>query len=123
MEEVESVPSPQPWLAAYIRGLADLRQRLAPLRHGSYRELLVAAQQFAFARETPEGWAMIVLNAAEKECELNLPLPSVCGGLRDELVVPPEAGGHITGGAPPTPHGGRVKLSVPARGARVIVPV
>ena len=61
-------------LAGAIARLSQIRQRHPALRHGTYRTLHVASEQFAFVRETPEETIVVVVNAASSPAELRLPL-------------------------------------------------
>lgn len=61
-------------LRGLIARLSSLRQKISPLRLGDYRELLVSANQYAFAREAGDEITLIVVNSAEEPAEVNLPL-------------------------------------------------
>ncbi|MNR95572.1 Cyclomaltodextrinase [compost metagenome] len=61
-------------LAAAIVRLSQIRSRHPALRHGTYRTLHVASEQFAFIRETPEESIVVAVNAASSPAELRLPL-------------------------------------------------
>jgi glycosidase len=72
--------SPQPDLASTIARLARVRHSCAALRRGGYRELLVRREQLAFARQTTEQCAIVLLNAADDPASFEIPIPS--GGSR-----------------------------------------
>jgi glycosidase len=64
-----------PDLAAAIGRLASVRDGSAALRVGSYRELHVASEQFAFARELDAETVVVLLNAAATAAQLTVPTP------------------------------------------------
>jgi cyclomaltodextrinase len=64
----------EPALADAIRRLAQLRAELPALRRGSYRQLHVAAEQFAFERELDGQTVVVMLNAAEGSAEVAVPV-------------------------------------------------
>jgi cyclomaltodextrinase / maltogenic alpha-amylase / neopullulanase len=109
-----------PGLAEVIARLAAVRAACPALRRGTYRELLVAPEQLAFAREIEDGaadgpgpWsggtAIVVLNAAEGPAQVTVPCP-VDGEWRDLL------GGGVVHGA-----GGRLHVEVPPSWGRILV--
>ena len=57
-----------------IRQLIRIRQALAPLRYGSYRQLHVSHEQFAFARELAGETVIVLLNASSNSVKLELPV-------------------------------------------------
>ena len=65
----------EPALADAIARLARVRAELAPLRHGDYRQLHVAAQQLAFAREAGSEIVLVMLNAASEAATLEIAAP------------------------------------------------
>lgn len=69
--------SPHRDLAGVISRLARIRRRSEALRYGSYCQLLVNHEQFAFARQTREECVIVAVNAADKPVpfELSLPVP------------------------------------------------
>ncbi len=85
---------PQPELAQAIGRLAAARRKLPALRRGDYRQLHVAAEQFAFARATPEQTVYVLVNGSDQAAAVALSgLPD--RPLRDELngvVITPEPG-------------------------------
>jgi glycosidase len=74
----------EPALADAIRRLAQLRTELPALRRGSYRQLHVAAEQFAFERDLDGQTVVVMLNAAEGPAEVAVPVTSN-GEWRDAL--------------------------------------
>jgi glycosidase len=116
IEELEASPPPEPDLSRAIGRLARLRRGLPALRRGAYRELSVSARQLAFARESPEGWVLVALNASDKAVDFDLPLPGAAFRLRDALEA--------TGGDGRTfePRGGRVRFTVHPHWAGVLAP-
>jgi glycosidase len=67
-------------LASTIARLSKVRAGLAPLRHGTYRHLHVANQQFAFMREAGGDRVVVAVNAADTPAELTIPVPGVREG-------------------------------------------
>ncbi len=63
-----------PDLAATIARLSRIRRNHPALRHGTYQQLLVSSEQFAFMRETPEERIVVAVNAAQRPAEVRLPL-------------------------------------------------
>jgi cyclomaltodextrinase / maltogenic alpha-amylase / neopullulanase len=108
--ELETAPGlgVAPELPATIRRLADLRRDSAALRRGSYRELHVASEQLAFAREGAGEVVVVMLNAAEAPARLDVPAP-LDGEWRDLLN-----GGIVRA------EGGRLVAEVPASWGRVL---
>jgi hypothetical protein len=92
----------EPDLADAICRLAALRAEVPALRRGSYRELFVAPEQLAFARELDGNTVIVLLNAAGDAAEVAVPAP-VDGGWRDLL-----------NGGTATADGGELRVEVPA---------
>ena len=67
--------SPHRDLAGVISRLAKIRRHSEALRYGSYCQLLVNHEQFAFARQTPEECMIVAVNAADKSVPFELSLP------------------------------------------------
>ena len=65
----------EPALAAAIARLAGVRSELPSLRHGGYRQLHVAHEQLAFAREFDGETAVVMLNASERAARVSVPAP------------------------------------------------
>jgi cyclomaltodextrinase len=108
--EIGAVPEPD--LPDTIRRLARLRASLPSLRRGSYRQVLVASEQLAFARENEAGAAIVVLNAADRPATVGLRDDFVAGGTWTDALN----GGSWTAGR------GNLELDIPASWGRVLVP-
>jgi hypothetical protein len=78
------------------------------LRRGSYRQLHVASEQFAFARELDGEAVIVMLNASEREMDLAVPAPRDGEG-HDMLY-----GGTVRAA------GGQLRAAVPAGWGRVL---
>ncbi|NMC77773.1 MAG: alpha-amylase, partial [Chloroflexi bacterium] len=64
--------APMPDLPEHLKVLAEIRQSMPALQAGSYRQVLVASQQFAFLREK-EGWkVLVVINSSDQPVEISL---------------------------------------------------
>ncbi|HEY5475950.1 MAG TPA: alpha-amylase family glycosyl hydrolase [Tepidiformaceae bacterium] len=70
---------------AIIR-LALLRKDHAALRTGSYQQLLVAQQQFAFLRTAADEQLVVCLNADSREAEVTVRLPAGVSGRLVDLL-------------------------------------
>lgn len=64
----------QPDLPRAIARFARLRQEHKALRQGSYRQLHVSGEQFAFLRDLPDERLVVAVNSASEPVELRLPL-------------------------------------------------
>lgn len=71
--------APQPWLPDHLAALARIRKASPALRHGDYRELHVAAEQFAFQRTADDEVAVVVVNASANEAVLSIDIDLVDG--------------------------------------------
>jgi len=67
--------SSHPNLVEDISKLASVRKALPALRQGSYAQLFVSHQQFAFARETENEYVVVALNASDSPVSLEINLP------------------------------------------------
>ncbi|MBN1312884.1 MAG: alpha-glucosidase C-terminal domain-containing protein [Anaerolineae bacterium] len=76
---------PQPELAPTIARLARIRSDMPVLRYGSYRQLHVAAQQFAFMRQLADQAVIVAVNAADQPVPMEIPIPDQAGRLVDVL--------------------------------------
>lgn len=89
--------SPQPGLPAILARLAHIRQNTFALRHGDYREVFVASEQFAYSRNTEIDIVFVLLNAAATDVTFDIPasLPD-----RTRLVdlLNPNDEFHVNGG-------------------------
>ncbi len=103
--------APQPWLPEHIARLAVVRQGSPALRHGEYREIHIAAEQFAFQRRTDDEVAIVIVNAWDATSEL-------------ELTVDLEDGVTFVDGLDPdttaTVNAGQLRVSVPANSTRIL---
>jgi neopullulanase len=101
-------------LFEYIKRLTTLRRELEPLRTGALVNLYVSEQQYAYARTTPHGAVVIVINndndAATIECDVSRVGLNLI--LRDQLGVSP----------PVQTNNGKMRVSLPKRSAAIFVP-
>ncbi len=79
---------PHPELAGTIARLAEIRHATPALRYGDYRQLSVNSQQFAFARQTPEEYIVVLLNAADTPAAFTVPVPEHTGSRLVDLLNP-----------------------------------
>jgi cyclomaltodextrinase len=109
--------SPHPQLAASIVRLAGVRAQSRALRCGGYRPLFVGPEQFAFERRTEGETVLVAVNAAGEPAALSVPAPA--GG-----AASPAAASAFTdllnAGDSLQADGGRLRLEVPPRWARVL---
>lgn len=103
--------APLPDLADAIARLARIRQQTRALRHGTYQQVFVASEQFAFARRSDDEYILVVVNAAATPAALNLPVALPDGSRLVDLLEP---------SARCVPHNGHVQLDVPSCGARIL---
>lgn len=103
--------APRPDLPGVIARLARIRAGSPALQGGDYRQVMVAHQQFAFARSLPNETVLAVFNAADQPAQLNLALPGGCSPVLEDLLNPGERF---------NAQGGGVSLSVPPRWARIL---
>ncbi len=73
--------SPQPELPAVLARLASIRLNTSALRHGDYKEVFVASEQFAFSRNTGNETVIVLLNAAATDSAFDIPI-SLSNGTR-----------------------------------------
>ncbi|MBN1119544.1 MAG: DUF3459 domain-containing protein [Anaerolineae bacterium] len=102
--------APLPDLLNAIRKLIDVRRRLPALQHGGYEQLHVASEQFAFARQADDQSVIVAVNAADQPAPVEIALPHAGSRLVDELNPGDTFG----------VDGGRVRIDVPPRWARVL---
>lgn len=81
--------SPQTELPAVIARLASIRLDSFALRHGDYKELLVASEQLVFSRNTDHETVIVFLNTA-KETSFDIPLSLASGTRFTDLLNPPD---------------------------------
>jgi glycosidase len=78
-------------LRGWIGHLAWLRQSQPALRDGSYEQVLVASQQFAFSREAGNECVVLAVNSASEPAELTLPLRGKANWRFVDLLSPEES--------------------------------
>ncbi|MEM8531730.1 MAG: alpha-amylase family glycosyl hydrolase [Chloroflexota bacterium] len=81
---------PQPDLVQTIARLSQIRRHSEALRHGTYQQLLVDHEQFAYARQTSKECVIVAVNAADTELSLKLQLPVNNGQQLVDLLNPPD---------------------------------
>jgi len=74
-----SASAPHPELMDHISTLTTIRNKSAALQFGSYRQLDVRSEQFAFLRENDPSSILVALNASTQSAEFDLSLP---GGVK-----------------------------------------
>ncbi len=110
--------SPHRELAAAIARLARVRSESRALRRGAYRPLFVGPEQFAFERRFEGETVLVAVNAAAQAAELVLPVAPGPPGAAPASV--PGFADLLNGGERFQADGGRLRLEVPARWARVL---
>ncbi len=105
-----SANAPRPELVRLIARLAKIRQESPALKNGAYRQLFVAPEQFAFARQSAEECIVVALNAAAIPARLDLPLP--CPASQAIDLLDPDMHFSVLGG-------NLIVDSVPPCGARI----
>jgi glycosidase len=103
--------APHPDLAAAIARFARIRHGSRALRRGTYRQLHVAAEQLAFARELDGETVVVAVNAAAAPATVDVPAPVRDGTALADLLSP---GDRFTASA------GRLRVEVPPRWARIL---
>ena len=71
--------APHANLAEAIAQFARIRHKSRALRHGSYQQLHVAAEQLAFARRSNNEHVIVAVNAASERAQLRLPVAASDG--------------------------------------------
>lgn len=103
-------------LHARVAHVGRLRQQLAPLRRGAYVPLTVTEDVLTFARVHAGQAVVVALNRAgePRQVEIDLGPTGIAGGALDD---------HLDATSAPYPvSGGRVTLTLPARGAAILSP-
>ena len=77
-----------PELAQAVVRLAAIRRGSAALRRGSYRQLLVASEQFAFERKENGESIVVAANAAATAARLDIPIADSDGQAFEDLLEP-----------------------------------
>lgn len=78
--------SPLPDLVNFISRLSGIRIQSKAIKYGSYKELLVKHQQFAFLREFEDEKIIVLANSSPNHCAVGFPLPSVGDGKVIDLL-------------------------------------
>jgi cyclomaltodextrinase / maltogenic alpha-amylase / neopullulanase len=112
-DPLASADAPHPELAGVIARLARIRHRNPALRRGSYRQLHVASEQLAFAREHAGDCVVVAINASAAPAALEVNVPAPEGATFVDLLDPDV---RLTVG------GGRLRVgAVPSCWARILV--
>ncbi|HEX6041361.1 alpha-amylase family glycosyl hydrolase [Longimicrobium sp.] len=107
--------APHPALAELIARLTRIRHEVPALRRGRYRQLHVASEQLAFARELDGERVIVAVNAASSPDALEVSVPSSDGTAFLDLLDDGWRG---------TVAGGRLRIdAVPATGGRILARV
>jgi cyclomaltodextrinase / maltogenic alpha-amylase / neopullulanase len=101
-----------PDLPQAIARFAAVRRDCAALRHGTYRPLHVASEQFAFAREHQGNYVVVALNAAADPASLDIPLAARNRAVFEDWLEP---------GKMFEASGGRLRVPVPPSWGRILV--
>jgi glycosidase len=80
--------SPQPNLPAVLARLASIRLNTSALRHGDYKEVFVASEQFAFSRSMENETVIVLLNAATADVPFDIPVSLPNGTRLVDLLNP-----------------------------------
>ncbi|MBG0787302.1 MAG: alpha-glucosidase C-terminal domain-containing protein, partial [Anaerolineaceae bacterium] len=98
--------APQADLPGVIQRLSALRKQSPAILLGNYQELLVSANQLAFARQYEGDNVVVVLNSAPQATEVHLERLPWQGGQLHDLLNPGETfqieQGHLNLSVPPT---------------------
>ena len=81
-----SQTAPHADLVNTIATLSRIRLNSEALKHGTYRQLFVSHEQFAFARQTPDECVVVALNASDVPASVDISLPGYDGGRLDDLL-------------------------------------
>ena len=71
-----------------LKRLVNAKKDLHPLKHGGYRQLYLTNEQFAFIRESSQGFTVTAVNAADRPAALDLALPASFGGHLVDVLTP-----------------------------------
>jgi cyclomaltodextrinase len=104
--------APHPDLHRVIQDLVSLRRQHEALRTGTYEQVYVAHEQFAFMRGHGLGAIVIVVNAAGINVQVSLKISGVSDGQFTDA---------LNGGISFAILGGRCTLTVPPRWGRILV--
>lgn len=100
----------------FVRQIAHLHTELLPLQRGELINLYVSAQQYAYARKMKTGVVVVAINNDAKPATIEFDVTPV--GLVDGVALVDRIGA-LTG---VRVNDGKVKVSLPARSAAVLVP-
>ncbi|WP_187262892.1 alpha-amylase family glycosyl hydrolase [Pontibacter beigongshangensis] len=78
--------APHPELATAIRQFAGIRKQSSALRQGTYEQVFVAHEQFAFARRSAHDHVLVAVNAADAPAKLLLTVDLPDGSLFTNLL-------------------------------------
>lgn len=71
-----------------LRRLIKAKKELHSLQYGGYRQLHLTNEQFAFIRESSQGFAVTAVNAADRSAALDLALPASFNGHLVDVLIP-----------------------------------
>ena len=102
-------------LFEYIRLLTNLRRELKALKSGSFMNLYVSEQQYAYARTTRSGAVVVAINNDDRTVEMEFYVSRA--GLRNGVMMHDRlrVSGAVTIG------NGKLKISLPKRSAAIFV--
>lgn len=83
-----AINAPQPDLARAIARLARIRHEHSALRRGAYHQLLVASEQFAFARSDADEYIVVAANAADTPVDMDVAVAAADGTAFVDLLDP-----------------------------------
>lgn len=78
----------KPDLLQAIRRLANVRHNSTALQRGSYRQIVVQAEQLVFARQTATETVIVAVNASTQTAALDIALPELSGRQLTDLLNP-----------------------------------
>jgi cyclomaltodextrinase / maltogenic alpha-amylase / neopullulanase len=103
--------APQPDLPSHLAKLAQIRQALPALKTGTYQQIMVSAQQFAFLREKGGQKVLVAVNSADQDSTISLPMQSTGNGKWTDQLNP---------GIEWVSNGEKTPLIIPAKWGRVL---
>ena len=72
--------APQPEMPVHLANLARIRQSLPALQNGSYRQIMVSSQQFAFIREKDGQKVLVAVNSSDQNAGITIPVHQIGSG-------------------------------------------
>lgn len=102
--------APQPGLINTIQKMAAIRHHSPALKRGSYKQLYVNSQQFAFLRQIQTEKVVVILNSASHEVSIDLNLPDRAQRCVDLLNSNEEF----------IPSDGKLKVGIPPNWGRIL---